>query len=144
MNLRDKLRGLLVRLYARRVEGHLDTAQVPGHIGVIMDGNRRWAKASGSSTVHGHRVGADKIGEFLGWCSETDVEVVTLWLLSTDNFDRPKDELVPSSASSRTWSAPSPPTGAGGSTTSAPAICCPRECRPPSKRPSRPPRTSKG
>src|SRR5690606_18747162 len=66
VNLRDKLRGLLVRLYARRVEGHLDTAQVPKHIGVIMDGNRRWAKAAGSSTVHGHRAGADKIEEFLG------------------------------------------------------------------------------
>ncbi|TXS53232.1 isoprenyl transferase [Streptomyces sp. uw30] len=95
MNLRDKLRGLLVRLYARRVEGHLDHAQVPKHIGVIMDGNRRWAKASGSTTVHGHRAGAEKIEEFLGWCSETDVEVVTLWLLSTDNFDRPQDELGP-------------------------------------------------
>ncbi|MGW3353939.1 isoprenyl transferase [Streptomyces bungoensis] len=95
MNLRDKLRGLLVRLYARRVEGHLDHAQVPKHIGVIMDGNRRWAKAAGSTTVHGHRAGAEKIEEFLGWCSETDVEVVTLWLLSTDNFDRPQEELVP-------------------------------------------------
>ena len=49
VNLRDKLRGLLVRLYARRVEGHLDHAQVPKHIGVIMDGNRRWAKAAGSA-----------------------------------------------------------------------------------------------
>ncbi|MFF0202304.1 isoprenyl transferase [Streptomyces sp. NPDC005017] len=95
MNLRDKLRGLLVRLYARRVEGHLDHAQVPQHIGVIMDGNRRWAKAAGSTTVHGHRAGAEKIEEFLGWCSETDVRNVTLWLLSTDNFDRPKEELVP-------------------------------------------------
>ncbi|CAL9546588.1 isoprenyl transferase [Streptomyces sp. enrichment culture] len=95
MNLRDKLRGLLVRLYTRRVEGHLDHAQVPKHIGVIMDGNRRWARAAGSTTVHGHRAGADKVGEFLGWCAETDVEVVTLWLLSTDNFDRPEDELVP-------------------------------------------------
>lgn len=95
MNLRDKLRGLLVRLYARRVEGHLDHAQVPKHIGVIMDGNRRWAKAAGSTTVHGHRAGAEKIEEFLGWCSETDVEVVTLWLLSTDNFDRPQEELGP-------------------------------------------------
>jgi short-chain Z-isoprenyl diphosphate synthase len=95
VNLRDKLRGLLVRLYARRVEGHLDPAQVPKHIGVIMDGNRRWAKASGSTAVHGHRAGAEKIEEFLGWCSETEVEVVTLWLLSTDNFERPREELVP-------------------------------------------------
>ncbi|MGW1161429.1 isoprenyl transferase [Streptomyces sp. NPDC002513] len=95
MNLRDKLRGLLVRLYARRVEGHLDHAQVPKHIGVIMDGNRRWAKAAGSTTAQGHQAGADKIEEFLGWCAETDVEVVTLWLMSTDNLNRPKDELVP-------------------------------------------------
>ncbi|WP_405553157.1 isoprenyl transferase [Streptomyces sp. NBC_01171] len=95
MNLRDKLRSLLVRVYARRVEGHLDHASVPEHIGVIMDGNRRWAKAAGSSTVHGHRAGAEKIEEFLGWCDETDVKVVTLWLLSTDNFDRPQDELGP-------------------------------------------------
>nr|WP_202460244.1 isoprenyl transferase [Streptomyces sp. SID1328] len=93
--MRDKLRGLLVRVYARRVEGHLDHASVPEHIGVIMDGNRRWAKAAGSSTVHGHRAGAEKIEEFLGWCDETDVKVVTLWLLSTDNFDRPQDELGP-------------------------------------------------
>jgi short-chain Z-isoprenyl diphosphate synthase len=95
VNLRDKLRGLLVRLYARRVEGHLDHAQVPKHIGVIMDGNRRWAKAAGSSTADGHRAGADKIEEFLGWCAETDVEVVTLWLLSTDNLSRPQEELGP-------------------------------------------------
>ncbi|MER6346636.1 isoprenyl transferase [Streptomyces sp. NPDC001595] len=95
MNLRDKLRGLLVRLYARRVEGHLDHAQVPKHIGVIVDGNRRWAKAAGSTTAQGHRAGADKIEEFLGWCTETDVEVVTLWLFSTDNFGRPQEELAP-------------------------------------------------
>ncbi|QKW08882.1 isoprenyl transferase [Streptomyces sp. NA04227] len=91
MNLRD----LVYRLYARRVEGRLDHDQVPKHIGVIMDGNRRWAKAAGSTTAHGHRAGAEKIGEFLGWCAEADVEVVTLWLLSTDNFDRPGEELGP-------------------------------------------------
>lgn len=95
MNLRDTLRGLLVKVYARRVEGHLDHAQVPEHIGVIVDGSRRWAKAAGSTTVQGHQAGANKIEEFLGWCTETDVKVVTLWLLSTDNFNRPKEELVP-------------------------------------------------
>ncbi|CAO0836419.1 Ditrans,polycis-undecaprenyl-diphosphate synthase ((2E,6E)-farnesyl-diphosphate specific) [Streptomyces microflavus] len=86
MNFRD----LVYRLYARRVEGRLDHDQVPKHIGVILDGNRRWAKASGGSAVQGHQAGADKISELLGWCSETDVEVVTLWMLSTDNFDRPE------------------------------------------------------
>ncbi|MET9919876.1 isoprenyl transferase [Streptomyces sp. NPDC006435] len=91
MNLRDLVYGL----YARRVESRLDHTQVPKHIGVILDGNRRWAKASGGTAAQGHQAGADKIKELLGWCSETDVEVVTLWLLSTDNFDRPEAELTP-------------------------------------------------
>ncbi|MEV0849942.1 isoprenyl transferase [Streptomyces sp. NPDC049954] len=91
MNMRD----LVYRLYARRVGGRLDHEQVPKHIGLILDGNRRWAKASGGTTAQGHQAGAEKIEEFLGWCAETDVEVVTLWMLSTDNFDRPESELVP-------------------------------------------------
>ncbi|MEV8534497.1 isoprenyl transferase [Streptomyces sp. NPDC051211] len=90
-----KLRDLVYRLYARRVEGRLDHAAVPKHIGVILDGNRRWAKASGGTTEQGHQAGADKISELLGWCEETDVEVVTLWMLSTDNLDRPEVELRP-------------------------------------------------
>ncbi|MFF4221870.1 isoprenyl transferase [Streptomyces sp. L500] len=90
-----KLRDLVYRLYARRVEGRLDHAQVPKHIGVILDGNRRWARADGRTTEQGHQAGADKISELLGWCAETDVEVVTLWMLSTDNLDRPAEELSP-------------------------------------------------
>jgi short-chain Z-isoprenyl diphosphate synthase len=89
------LRDLVYRLYSRRVERRLDVSQAPKHIGVILDGNRRWAKASGGTTEQGHRAGADKIAEMLGWCEETGVEVVTLWLLSTDNLDRPAEELVP-------------------------------------------------
>jgi short-chain Z-isoprenyl diphosphate synthase len=91
MNLRDLVYGM----YSRRVERRLDATQVPKHIGVILDGNRRWAKAAGGTTVQGHQAGADKIAEMLGWCEETGVEVVTLWLLSTDNLDRPADQLVP-------------------------------------------------
>ncbi len=90
-----KLRDLVYGLYARRVESHLDHAQVPKHIGVILDGNRRWAKAAGGTTEEGHRAGADKIAEMLGWCEETGVEVVTLWMLSTDNLSRPAEELDP-------------------------------------------------
>ncbi|WP_431952089.1 isoprenyl transferase [Actinacidiphila sp. bgisy167] len=95
MNLRDLVRLRLTDLYARRVERRLDRSQAPKHIGVILDGNRRWAKAAARTTEQGHRAGADKITEVLGWCEETGVEVVTLWLLSTDNLDRPAEELVP-------------------------------------------------
>ncbi|MCF6522019.1 isoprenyl transferase [Streptomyces sp. JJ36] len=90
-----KLRDLVYRLYARRVEDRLDHARVPGHVGVILDGNRRWAKASGGTTEQGHQAGAHKIKEMLTWCAETDVEVVTLWMLSTDNLNRAENELLP-------------------------------------------------
>ncbi|MFR9727239.1 isoprenyl transferase [Streptomyces sp. MS19] len=91
--MKNTLRRLVVRLYARRVEGRLDTEQAPKHIGVILDGNRRWAKAAGSTTKEGHEAGAAKIRDLLGWCEETDVEVVTLWMLSTDNLNREPREL---------------------------------------------------
>ncbi|MBB0246408.1 isoprenyl transferase [Streptomyces alkaliphilus] len=93
--MKSTLRRWAVRLYARRVGGRLDTERVPKHIGVILDGNRRWARESGGTASQGHRAGAAKIRELLGWCAETEVEVVTLWLLSTDNLSRPKEELVP-------------------------------------------------
>ncbi|MET7638226.1 isoprenyl transferase [Streptomyces sp. NPDC005438] len=88
-------RDLVYRFYAHRVEDRLDTSQVPKHIGVILDGNRRWARASGGTTAQGHQAGAEKIRELLGWCEETEVKVVTLWLLSTDNLSRPEEELLP-------------------------------------------------
>jgi short-chain Z-isoprenyl diphosphate synthase len=89
------LRQLTYGVYGRRVEAHLDRSSGPRHVGVMLDGNRRWARAAGMSTVDGHQSGADKIPDFLGWCEETGVEVVTLWLLSTDNLNRPQEEVVP-------------------------------------------------
>jgi short-chain Z-isoprenyl diphosphate synthase len=68
---------------------------LPRHVGVMLDGNRRWAKAVGRDTAHGHRAGAANIEPLLGWCDEIGIEVVTLWLLSTDNLNRPASELEP-------------------------------------------------
>src|SRR5688572_3984864 len=70
-------------------------SNLPKHVGVMLDGNRRWAKAVGADTAHGHRAGAANIEPMLGWCEEVGIEVVTLWLLSTDNLNRPSDELEP-------------------------------------------------
>ncbi len=89
------LRDLLYGLYEQRLARLLAGAPVPRHVGVILDGNRRWARAVGSDPSSGHRRGADKIEELLGWCEDSKVEVVTLWLLSTDNLSRPVDELEP-------------------------------------------------
>lgn len=60
---------------------------MPRHVAMILDGNRRWARQLGLETAaHGHRAGAAKIREFLVWCDELGIEVVTLYLLSTDNL----------------------------------------------------------
>lgn len=84
---------MLYPAYEARVVRRLDETQLPKHIGVMLDGNRRWAKAVGADTAHGHRAGAANIEPLLGWCEEVGVEVVTLWLLSTDNLNRPAREL---------------------------------------------------
>ena len=90
------LRDVVYAVYERRVARSLAGAPTPRHVGVILDGNRRWAKASGADSVNkGHQAGADKIFDLLEWCEDAHVEVVTLWLLSTDNLTRPEAELAP-------------------------------------------------
>ncbi|MEO8517715.1 MAG: isoprenyl transferase [Dermatophilaceae bacterium] len=89
------LRELLYRAYERRLVEALPQQSLPRHVGVMLDGNRRWARANGANTAEGHQAGADNISPFLGWCTEVGVEVVTLWLLSTDNLNRPANELEP-------------------------------------------------
>jgi len=89
------LRDLLLGAYERRLAASLRQQKVPRHVGVMLDGNRRWAKANGANTAQGHQAGADNISPLLGWCEEAGVEVVTLWLLSTDNLNRPAKELKP-------------------------------------------------
>lgn len=93
-SIRRFIKAALYPLYERRLVRDLDFTQTPRHVGVILDGNRRWAKENPSALdPKGHRRGASKIVEFLGWCEEADVKVVTLWLLSTDNFKRTEEEL---------------------------------------------------
>ncbi|KAA1422728.1 isoprenyl transferase [Mumia zhuanghuii] len=87
------VRDLLYSAYERQLLGRLRPDQVPAHVGVIVDGNRRWAKGAGGDVVSGYQAGADKIIDFLGWCDDLDVKVVTLWLLSTDNLQRPEPEI---------------------------------------------------
>ncbi len=89
------MRRVLYPAYEARMVRRLPADRMPAHIGVMLDGNRRWAKAVGADTAHGHRAGAANIEPMLGWCEEVGVSVVTLWLLSTDNLNRPASELEP-------------------------------------------------
>jgi len=63
------------------------------HLGIIMDGNRRWAKARGLMPFEGHKAGYKKIEEILRWCREAEIKVLTLFAFSIENWQRPKDEV---------------------------------------------------
>lgn len=85
---------LLYEVYERRLMRGLDPERLPQHVGAIVDGNRRWAKGAGTGVDSGYQAGADKIGEFLDWCEELGIKIVTLWVLSTDNLRRPAEEIT--------------------------------------------------
>jgi len=90
------LRSLVYSLYERRLAGKLAGKPVPAHVGVMCDGNRRWAREMGYVDPNdGHRVGAARIKELLTWCDQAGIAHVTLYLLATDNMRRPAVELDP-------------------------------------------------
>jgi short-chain Z-isoprenyl diphosphate synthase len=91
--IKQAIKAVIYPLYERHLVRRLVEVDSPKHVGVILDGNRRWARFAGSTSAEGHRAGARKIIDLLGWCESAGVEHVTLWLLSTDNLDRPKNEL---------------------------------------------------
>ncbi len=81
-------------LYEASLVRALEGKPVPRHIAVMCDGNRRWAREAGFIDVsHGHRVGAKKISELVQWSGERGIELVTIYLLSTENLHRDKAEL---------------------------------------------------
>ncbi|MGI8760778.1 MAG: undecaprenyl diphosphate synthase family protein, partial [Jatrophihabitantaceae bacterium] len=89
-------RAAVYSVYERRLRRNLDGLPLPRHVAIMIDGNRRWARAAGFGDVsQGHVVGAQHIANLLDWCTEVGVAHVTIWLLSTDNLRRPADELEP-------------------------------------------------
>lgn len=67
--------------------------QVPNHLAVILDGNRRWAKARGLPPWEGHKAGAKTFENFINWCLELGIPKISVYTLSTENLNRPKKEL---------------------------------------------------
>jgi len=66
---------------------------IPKHIAIIMDGNGRWAKARGFSRIAGHNEGAKRIKEIVKAAKEAGVKIITVFAFSTENWDRPKNEI---------------------------------------------------
>ncbi len=69
------------------------TKKIPNHLGIIIDGNRRWAKKRGLASFEGHRKGLDKIGKVGEWCKKRGVKILTLYAFSTENWNRSKKEV---------------------------------------------------
>jgi short-chain Z-isoprenyl diphosphate synthase len=90
------VRTALLRIYESRVWVGLEGKPLPRHVGVMCDGNRRWAREMGYVDPNdGHRVGAANIKRLLEWSDQAGVEHVTLYLLATNNLSRPAKELDP-------------------------------------------------
>ena len=66
---------------------------IPEHIGIIIDGNRRWARARNLPTFEGHRVGFDKVKEIAEYALEKGVKIMTIYAFSTENWKRSQDEV---------------------------------------------------
>lgn len=70
-----------------------DIINIPKHIAIIMDGNRRWAREKGLETKEGHKAGADNLENIAKYCNEIGVKYLTVYAFSTENWKRSKEEV---------------------------------------------------
>lgn len=88
--------GILYKLYERNLLRGLDRERLPRHIGIVLDGHRRYAREEGlASYSESYRVGMALFEDFLGWVNEFEIPAVTAWVLSKENLTRPAEELDP-------------------------------------------------
>ena len=80
-------------LYERELAARVKAGRLPRHLGLILDGNRRFARSLGVDENLGHEFGVDKAHEVLGWCLELGIKNVTIWVLSADNLNRDSHEV---------------------------------------------------
>jgi len=92
--LKDLIKRPFYAIYERRLSRKAKTWSLPKHIGIIMDGNRRFARDSKwGKIIDGHEQGADKLREVLDWIYDFHIPVITVWSFSLDNFDRSLEEV---------------------------------------------------
>ena len=85
----------LYRLYGHYLRRQVRARPLPGHVALILDGNRRDARRHGLTDPRAiYDRGAEKLDEVLAWCAELGIAAVTLWVCSTDNLARPADEVA--------------------------------------------------
>lgn len=88
------IKDLVYRFYENKLFSEVKNTPPPRHVGLILDGNRRYAIEQGLRTVtEGHRLGADKLDEVLSWCDELKICNITVWVFSTENISRTQEEV---------------------------------------------------
>ncbi len=88
-----KLPNLLYKAYEPLLWSQIKGGPRPHHIGLIVDGNRRFAKGKGLAQNDGHNAGSEKLEDFLRWCWRLDIKIITLYGFSTENYSRSDDEI---------------------------------------------------
>jgi len=83
----------IYKLYEKWLWHQVKGETKPEHVAIILDGNRRWASERSLNPWIGHYYGAEKIEDLLKWCLDLDVKSVTLYAFSTENFQRPPEEV---------------------------------------------------
>ncbi len=73
---------------------NIDKSKLPRHIAIIMDGNGRWAKEKGEDRLYGHLHGVDSVRNIVEGCAELGIGYLTLYAFSTENWDRPANEVI--------------------------------------------------
>jgi tritrans,polycis-undecaprenyl-diphosphate synthase [geranylgeranyl-diphosphate specific] len=85
---------IIYRLYDWYISRDLDPNKMPKHVAIIMDGNRRFAKLQGNiDVIKGHELGVDTLENVLDWSIELGIEIITVYAFSTENFNRPQNEV---------------------------------------------------
>ncbi len=88
-----KLQSPIYKFYEKRLWNQIKKGPKPHHIGVILDGNRRYARKKGLDEKEGHFFGAEKVEELLIWCLRFGIKIITLYVFSTENFNRTPEEV---------------------------------------------------
>ena len=96
--IKNGIKKLFYTVYQKRLETKASSWQIPYHIGIILDGNRRYAKEQGFLDIaqgqYGHHEGGDKLEEVLHWCDELGVKIISIWIFSLDNFKNREEAEV--------------------------------------------------
>lgn len=93
--LKGTIKKVFYSVYQKRLEKATSHWKIPYHIGVVLDGNRRYAVQNGfTDVIRGHYYGANKLEEVLHWCDELGVKIFSIWIFSLDNFKREQSEVT--------------------------------------------------